>query len=266
MQNGLLLKWKVRYKGDLLNIGSLNINSINKLNRVDISTATFISNTASNSAPSNLSLAFDLDSLCIDGRVVLVCESDLSKSRIYFQDLSCRYYFLCNTFTEYVRLLFLHLGLPRWQYAFTDCGLPPTTIQWMRLFANHRLQLDVRSSRNLRLCSEEGNAASTVDITKKKPVIADINFDKIEKNAKIIRGRAASKKKHKKSTPDLLSAASEASRSLQQRLRRPGSAPGKTSSNSVSGLMNQPKFASVSRPETASGNRRSTRGSFNNVS
>lgn len=42
---------------------------------------------------------------------------------MWFQDLTCNWHFIANTFTDYFRLMVMHLGLPRWQYAFTDVGL-----------------------------------------------------------------------------------------------------------------------------------------------
>ena len=35
----------------------------------------------------------------------------------------------------------LHLGLPRWQYAYTEVGLDPIARQWARLVAPERLAL-----------------------------------------------------------------------------------------------------------------------------
>jgi len=48
-----------------------------------------------------------------------------NKPQIWFQDLSCSWFFIANTFTDYFRLMIMHLGLPHWQYAFTQVGLDP---------------------------------------------------------------------------------------------------------------------------------------------
>jgi hypothetical protein len=34
---------------------------------------------------------------------------------------------MASTFTDYFRLMVMHLGLPHWQYAFTDVGLDPVS-------------------------------------------------------------------------------------------------------------------------------------------
>lgn len=44
---------------------------------------------------------------------------NINKPQIWFQDLSCSWFFIANTFTDYFRLMIMHLGLPHWQYAFT---------------------------------------------------------------------------------------------------------------------------------------------------
>ena len=37
----------------------------------------------------------------------------------------------------------LHLGLPNWQYAFTDHGLEPAAKQWFRFLGPERLAVDL---------------------------------------------------------------------------------------------------------------------------
>ena len=32
---------------------------------------------------------------------------------------------MAESFTHYFRLMLMHIGLPQWQYAFTDIGLSP---------------------------------------------------------------------------------------------------------------------------------------------
>lgn len=63
--------------------------------------------------------AFDIDSKCKNGRLALVYKNPNSKPQIWFQDLSCQWFFIANTFTDYFRLMIMHLGLPNWHYAFT---------------------------------------------------------------------------------------------------------------------------------------------------
>lgn len=46
---------------------------------------------------------------------------------MWFQDLSCAWNYLAPSFSAYFRIMLHHLGLPSWQYAFTECGLDPLT-------------------------------------------------------------------------------------------------------------------------------------------
>ncbi len=99
----------------------------------------------------------ELDSACGYGRVALLFRRDdenFCGCGIWFQDLSSKWFFvagklidcvktglvsgrfanfsLCfffypESFTDYFRLMILHLGIPRWQYAFTEVGLDHTT-------------------------------------------------------------------------------------------------------------------------------------------
>lgn len=71
-----------------------------------------------------------------------------SKPQVWFQDLSCNWYFIANCFTDYFRLMIMHLGIPGWQYAFTNVGLDPQTLQWLRFLAPERLAIDNEYRRN----------------------------------------------------------------------------------------------------------------------
>ena len=63
--------------------------------------------------------AFEIDSKIKNGRLALIYKTQVSKPQIWFQDLSCQWFFIANTFTDYFRLMIMHLGLPNWHYAFT---------------------------------------------------------------------------------------------------------------------------------------------------
>ena len=95
--------------------------------------------------------AFDIDSKVKGGRIALIYRAHStqsgSKPQIWFQDLSCNWFFISNTFTDYFRLMVMHLGLPNWQYAFTQVGLDPQTLQWLRFLSPERLAIDMESRR-----------------------------------------------------------------------------------------------------------------------
>ena len=72
--------------------------------------------------------AFEIDSKVKDGRLALFYRDPKAKPQIWFQDNSCSWFFIANTFTDYFRLMIMHLGIPHWQYAFTQTGLDPATL------------------------------------------------------------------------------------------------------------------------------------------
>ena len=73
-------------------------------------------------------VAYEIDSETKNGRVALLFKGSNQKPQIWFQDLSCQWFFIANTFTDYFRLMIMHLGLPNWHYAFTQVGLDPQTL------------------------------------------------------------------------------------------------------------------------------------------
>jgi len=50
-----------------------------------------------------------------------------SQPEIWFLDRSLEWWYLASCFTEYFRMMIVHLGLPLWQYLFTATGLSPET-------------------------------------------------------------------------------------------------------------------------------------------
>ena len=47
--------------------------------------------------------------------------------QVWFQDLSGCWHFIAKSFTDYFRLMVMHLGIPNWHYIFTDIGLDKQT-------------------------------------------------------------------------------------------------------------------------------------------
>jgi hypothetical protein len=43
--------------------------------------------------------------------------------------------------------MIMHLGLPNWQYAFTQVGLDAQTLQWFRFLSPERLAIDIENRR-----------------------------------------------------------------------------------------------------------------------
>jgi len=65
--------------------------------------------------------------------------------QVWFQDPSAKWHYLAGSFTDYFRLAATHLGVPQWQFAFTDAGLPPAARQWLAFFCPERLAMAMES-------------------------------------------------------------------------------------------------------------------------
>lgn len=144
--DGMELKWDVLGHGrDVVPLGRLAVNSLAELLPVDASALRNERDELRPELPAGASAsalrAFDLDASCESGRVVLLFVGEAASRRvqIWFQDASCAWAFVANSFTDYFRLLVLHMGLPRWQYAYTEVGLDPVARQWFRCLAPERL-------------------------------------------------------------------------------------------------------------------------------
>lgn len=151
--DGMVLRWDVVAHGrQVMPLGCMAINSLHHLVPVSQSVLRNERDELRTELPSHAASwhAFNLDASCETGRVLLLLGSDAPSSarrhaQVWFQDGSCALSLLASSFSEYVRLLMLHLGLPRWQYAYTEAGLDPTCRQWLRLMAPDRL-VDPKSS------------------------------------------------------------------------------------------------------------------------
>ena len=60
-------------------------------------------------------------------RNVLFSGVTTGQPEIWFLDRSLEWWYLASSFTDYFRMMIVHLGLPLWQYLFTATGLSPET-------------------------------------------------------------------------------------------------------------------------------------------
>lgn len=83
-----------------------------------------------------------MSNICDLGKVCLVYESlDLCNLKVYLLETRTRKFtFLAESFSEYLRMTIVHLGLPYWELCFSSCGLPPWTEQLFLLLAPHLLE------------------------------------------------------------------------------------------------------------------------------
>eukprot|EP00731_Ephydatia_muelleri_P017163 Em0010g261a len=89
--------------------------------------------------------------------------SPFEHCNIWLLDLSLSWHLLCRTFSDYLRLAAVHLGLRQWPYALTSVGLSPLYQKWFHLFVPKRYELDCSKS-NPTLQPEEIN--NMLDVTK----------------------------------------------------------------------------------------------------
>ncbi|XP_036892466.1 tubulin polyglutamylase complex subunit 2, partial [Sturnira hondurensis] len=155
MTNGFQMTWSVKLDEHTIPLGSMEINSIAKLTQLNQSSMYSLPNAptladleddtqeACENQPKkphfdSRSVIFELDPCNGNGKVCLVYKNGkpaLAKdTEIWFLDRALYWHFLTETFTSYYRLLITHLGLPQWQYAFTNYGVSPQAKQWFNMY------------------------------------------------------------------------------------------------------------------------------------
>ena len=141
-------QWKIKHQDEEFMLGCLQLNPLKEVTRVpfcnvDMDGQNHLESDEDSDAEmcdkmdgvkknteKNVPIAFELDSTCATGHVALYYPpSNYMEPQVWFQDLSGVWHFMANTFTDYFRLMIMHLGLPNWQYAFTDVGLDPVSQQ-----------------------------------------------------------------------------------------------------------------------------------------
>ena len=161
ISDGLQLRWRVDVAGTSAPLGSMHLNGVAEL--VPFAEEAYhgkrfvASPQASGAAAGagagagvgagaadDVAAAFDLDSTCLDGRLALLFRTGVDGAQVWFQNRSGDWYFVATSFTDYYRLMMMHLGVPRWQYAFTEVGLDPLSTQWFRFLCPDRLSIDTR--------------------------------------------------------------------------------------------------------------------------
>eukprot|EP01059_Diplonema_ambulator_P001952 TRINITY_DN11603_c0_g1_i1.p2 TRINITY_DN11603_c0_g1~~TRINITY_DN11603_c0_g1_i1.p2 ORF type:complete len:250 (+),score=76.92 TRINITY_DN11603_c0_g1_i1:541-1290(+) len=134
ISDGLLLRWSILLNRiPIQGIGNTHINSLAQITRYDTDSL------------EEGSTAFLLDSSpSMYGKVCLVYSKDCPYApTIWFQALDCTWHFVAQTFTDYFRLLIMHLGLPGWCYTYTNTGLPAITEEWFGFLSPERYHIDL---------------------------------------------------------------------------------------------------------------------------
>jgi tubulin polyglutamylase complex subunit 2 len=159
--DGLALRWKLRFREKDLPLGCMQLNALHQVARVQVEDDDVLGDRGGGGVGSvqtggggEAALAARLDAA--DTRAFALNGSDCGVAallyrggraaaapEVWFEDRAGTWHFMAATFNDYFRLLVMHLGIPAWQYAFTDVGLDPVTKQWFRLLCPERLQIDV---------------------------------------------------------------------------------------------------------------------------
>ncbi|XP_055993962.1 tubulin polyglutamylase complex subunit 2 isoform X1 [Sorex fumeus] len=155
MTNGFHMTWSVKVDEHCIPLGNMTINSLSKLTQLNHSSMYSLPNAptladleddlqdASENQPEkphfdSRSVIFELDPCNGNGKVCLVYKSGKPAlphdTEIWFLDKALYWHFLTDSFTAYYRLLITHLGLPQWQYAFTNYGISPQAKQWFNMY------------------------------------------------------------------------------------------------------------------------------------
>jgi tubulin polyglutamylase complex subunit 2 len=157
MFNGISLCWKVLLDKPI-QIGNMSLNKIEDIVRCPVD-GTFMRHEYNSGCivgapdPTN-SAAFTIDSFSEVGDIVLLYQQEgtyqgsdgkvirnPSSPQVWLVDMALRWHFIAPSFSDYVRLMIVHLGIVGWQLIFTPEGLPYTTKQWMGIFCKGKLMV-----------------------------------------------------------------------------------------------------------------------------
>ncbi|KAK2183489.1 hypothetical protein NP493_310g01035 [Ridgeia piscesae] len=186
--NGLSIQWKVRMKETRIPVGRLEINTIERLTRIGCSNHNF-SVKETSKMPTLLDMnvdsdegeedtkspkprfdhrsrIFELDHCDGFGKVCYVYRNTkpgipAQTAEVWFLDRGLQWHHLAEDFMSYYRLVLMHIGLPQWQYLFTDIGPTPQALQWYHLYCPTR----VGTSRGMseRLSASDSHVSSPVN-------------------------------------------------------------------------------------------------------
>lgn len=165
IMNGFSMAWTVEVAERSLVIGDMRLNKIENITKcvVDPNLTTAIALSTEAATPLNVAdcSLFILDNSCELGDIVLLYRhSDITSvssttattaapttkvnamPEVWLLSASGTLTYLCQSFTQYLRLMVVHLGVIGWQGAFTSAGLSEVTQHWMGLFCPERLLVD----------------------------------------------------------------------------------------------------------------------------
>lgn len=169
ISDGLLLRWNIKLNNEAIPLGNMHINSLETIKKIKTTDQLLPPKPFSK----NIDIikdytAFSIDS-APDGNVCFVYKNHENENpEVWFQDYSCQWHYISEGFTEYYRLMIVHLGLPHWQYAFTSIGLDPITRVWFQFLSPERLAIDLKYHKKLLKWIEKQEQTNKKDVLKTK--------------------------------------------------------------------------------------------------
>lgn len=158
--NGFSLNWKIDICGKKVAMGEMRLNSLDSIQRSSIECHFIYSEPHIVPLDSKSCTFFPLDSYSEYGQILLLYRQfpeiidpssrigNHDDPEIWFLDTAGRCHYICSTFTHFLRIMVIHLGIIGWQMAYTPEGLSETTKAWMKLFCKERLCVDLHWQNN----------------------------------------------------------------------------------------------------------------------
>jgi tubulin polyglutamylase complex subunit 2 len=153
--NGIHLRWSVQIVDQPTLIGEIKINKIDQILPLAIdSQSQFLPADASGlsiTLPDPKTSSAFVFSSTDDGLIVLLyrhqttlfpevwCVETTANTTTNSTSSSKRWHFICYSFTQYLRLAVLHLGIIGWHAMYFPEGITMSTRQWMGMFCRERL-------------------------------------------------------------------------------------------------------------------------------
>lgn len=160
--NGFVLRWKVEIVDREVTMGEIKLNKLDCISPIVLNEGSvFVLPT---DMPSGIKVSAPNIQTCAafsisnneDGQVALIFRTrpsgvvDLSgretdnarhgdMPEVWFQDMDGKWHFVCFSFSQYMRLCVMHLGIIGWHYIFTPQGISLICRQWMGMFCKERL-------------------------------------------------------------------------------------------------------------------------------
>jgi len=120
--NGFVARWSITSGECRIQVGGFKINSLKSLAPVSKELVTGLV----------CHFAYILSHEAGVGFTALVYKDD--SPQVWFCNIANEWVLLAPSFSSYMRLLFVNLGIRGWQYSYSPTGIDPMTEYWLRLF------------------------------------------------------------------------------------------------------------------------------------